>query len=101
MGDPGLIPGLGKSPEEGNGNPLQYSWLENPMESGGLQSMGLQKVGYDWGAKTLIFWQRKAVFDKWPTSTVSVGIQEGSKNNILDVIQERLTMIDFLDTIER
>ena len=29
--DTGLIPGLGRSPEEGNGNPLQYSGLENPM----------------------------------------------------------------------
>ena len=28
-GDPGLIPGLGRSPGEGNGNPLQYSCLEN------------------------------------------------------------------------
>ena len=28
----GLIPGLGRSPGEGNGNPLQYSCLENPME---------------------------------------------------------------------
>ena len=26
------IPGLGRSPEEGNGNPLQYSYLENPMD---------------------------------------------------------------------
>ena len=33
-GDPGLIPGLGKSPGEGNGNPLQYSCLENPMDRG-------------------------------------------------------------------
>ena len=32
MGDPGLIPGTGRSPGEGNGNPLQYSCLENPME---------------------------------------------------------------------
>ena len=31
-GDPGLIPGLGRSPGEGNGNPLQYSCLENPMD---------------------------------------------------------------------
>ena len=31
-GDPGLIPGLGRSHREGNGYPLQYSWLENPME---------------------------------------------------------------------
>ena len=32
-GDPGSIPGLGRSPGEGNGNPLQYSSLENPMDS--------------------------------------------------------------------
>ena len=31
-GDMGSIPGLGRSPEEGNGNPLQYSCLENPMD---------------------------------------------------------------------
>ena len=33
-GDPGLIPGSGRSPEEGNGNPLQYSGLENSMDGG-------------------------------------------------------------------
>ena len=31
-GDPGLTPGFGRSPGEGNGHPLQYSCLENPME---------------------------------------------------------------------
>ena len=31
-GDPGSIPGSGRSPGEGNGNPLQYSCLENPMD---------------------------------------------------------------------
>ena len=35
VGDPGSIPGSGRSPGEGNGNPLQYSCLENPMEGGG------------------------------------------------------------------
>ena len=34
MGDPGSIPGLGRSPGEGNGNPLQYSCLENPRDGG-------------------------------------------------------------------
>ena len=34
VGDPGSIPGLARSPGEGNGNPLQYSYLENPMEGG-------------------------------------------------------------------
>ena len=33
-GDPGLIPGSGRSSGEGNGNPLQYSCLENPMDRG-------------------------------------------------------------------
>ena len=33
-GDLGLIPGLGRSPGEGNGNPLQYLCLENPMDRG-------------------------------------------------------------------
>ena len=34
VGDPGLILGSGRSPGEGNGNPLQYSCLENPMDRG-------------------------------------------------------------------
>ena len=34
-GDPGSIPGSGKSPGEGNGYPLQYSCLESPMDRGG------------------------------------------------------------------
>ena len=33
-GDPGSSPGLGRSPGEGNGNPLQYCCLENPMDRG-------------------------------------------------------------------
>ena len=33
-GDPGSIPGLGRSPGEGNGNPLQYSCLENSIDGG-------------------------------------------------------------------
>ena len=33
-GDPGLIPGSGRSPGERNGNPLQHSCLENPMDGG-------------------------------------------------------------------
>ena len=36
-GGPGLIPGSGRSPGEGNGNPLQYSCMENSMERGAWQ----------------------------------------------------------------
>ena len=46
----GLIPGFGRFLEGGNGNPLQYICLENPMDEkpGWLQSMGLQRAGGDW-----------------------------------------------------
>ena len=37
-----------RSPGEGTGNPLQYFCLENPMDRGAWQTMGLQKVGHDW-----------------------------------------------------
>ena len=37
-GDLGSIPGSGRSPGEGNGNPLQYSCLENPMDRGAWQA---------------------------------------------------------------
>ena len=46
-GDRGSIPGLGRSPGEGNGNPLQYSCLENPMNEGAWQAIvrGVAKTG--------------------------------------------------------
>ena len=40
-GDLGSIPGSGRSPREGNGNPLQYSHLENPMDRGAWSSKKL------------------------------------------------------------
>ena len=47
VGDPGLIPRLGRSPGEGNGNPLQYSFLENPMDGGAWWATvhGVAKTG--------------------------------------------------------
>ena len=52
--DSGLIPGLGKDPGEGNGNPLQYSCLENSMNRGACKatSMRLQRVGHDLATST-------------------------------------------------
>ena len=61
---PGLISELGRSPGEGNGNPRQYSWLENFMdrgespwtkEPGRLQSMGSLRVRHDWAINTFAF----------------------------------------------
>ena len=56
-GDPSSIPGWGRSPGGGNGNPLQYSCLGNPRieKPGGLQSMELQRVRHDEGLSMLIY----------------------------------------------
>ena len=56
--DLGSIPGLGRFPGEGNGNPLQYSCLENPMDGGAwcrLLSMGSQRVRHDWATSLSFF----------------------------------------------
>ena len=47
--DAGLIPGWGRSPGGGNGNPLQYCWLENPMDRRvwWVQSTRSQRVRHD------------------------------------------------------
>ena len=48
-GDLGSIPGLGRSPGEGKGNPLQYPCLENPMDRRDWQApaVGPKRVRYD------------------------------------------------------
>ena len=58
MGDPGSIPGLGRSPGEGNGNPLQYSCLGNPMDRGvwratDFAATGSQRVGHNWATSLM------------------------------------------------
>ena len=49
VGDLGSIPGSGRSSREGNGDPLQYSCLENPMDRGSWRATvrGSQRVGCD------------------------------------------------------
>ena len=46
-GDVGSIPGLGRSPGEGNGNPLQYSCLGYPMDRGAWQAIA-HRVAKSW-----------------------------------------------------
>ena len=52
-GNPGSIPVLGRYPGEGNGNPLQYSCLENPLFRGAWQATVCEvaRVGLDWVTK--------------------------------------------------
>ena len=60
--DEGLIPGSGRSPGGGNGNPLQYSWLENPMDRGAWWAIvhGVAK-----SQTPLSDWTRTRSFNKW------------------------------------
>ena len=64
---------------EGNGNPLQYSCLENPLDGGacGLQSMGLLRVGHDQASSLSLFtfthWRRK----QQPTPVFLPGESQG------------------------
>ena len=47
-GDPGSVPRLGRAPRGGHGNPLQYSWLENPTDGGAWRaSLCGRRVGHD------------------------------------------------------
>ena len=68
VGHPGSIPGSGRSPGEGNGNPLQYflawkiPWTEEP---GRLQSMGSQRVGHNW-ATSLFFLSLTCIYGRGP-----------------------------------
>ena len=67
-GDPGLIPGSGRSPGEGNGNPLQYSCPENPMDRGAWQASvhGVTRVRYNLATKPL------PPFSYWASQVVLV-----------------------------
>ena len=57
VGDPGSIPGLGRSPREGNGNLLHYFYLKNPVdgEPCRLWSMELQRFRHDWMTNTTLY----------------------------------------------
>ena len=67
-GDPGLIPGLGRSLGEGHGNPLWYSSLENPMDRGAWWATvhGVARVGYDLATKPPTIKMR----ERWSAVTV-------------------------------
>ena len=80
-GDPGSIPGLGRSPGEGNGNPLQYSCLESPLDTGAWRATvhGSQRVGHNWAELThwFIFYTPHVTNITWYLSFVwltSVGM---------------------------
>ena len=78
-GDLGSIPGSGRFPGEGNGNPLQYSCLENPMDGGAWcrqLSMGSQRVRHDWTTSLSL----STLPDTLPTFYFSVGYEQSWVN---------------------
>ena len=83
-GDLGSIPGSGRFPGEGNGNPRPYSCLENPMDGGAwfrLLSMGSQRVGLNW-ATSLHLWTLSCCMWNlvpWPGIEPKLGVQQLSQ----------------------
>ena len=76
-GELGSIPGSGISPGEGNGNPLQYSCLENSMDGGAMGSTwatvhGVQRVGHNW------------------TTSLSFFSLKQRKHNLLEMLDEEM-----------
>ena len=69
--DPGSIPGLGRSPGEGNGYPLQYSCLEESRGQRSLAVMGSQRVRHGWETNTVL----------------GIGLQKGIRHNPYPVSQ--------------
>ena len=70
-GDPGSIPGLRRSPGEGNGNPLQYSCLENPMDRGA------------WWATVQGVTKSQTRLSNWTCTNLSPRLQKYPRNSTL------------------
>ena len=96
-GDPGSIPGLGRSPGEGNGNPLQCSCLENPVDWGAC----LQSTDYSpWGRKESDTTERLNWTElnwKYIGVIVNSGPQEYTSESESEVAQLCLTLWDPMD----
>ena len=78
--DMDLIPGLGRSPERGNGTPLQYSCLENPTDRGAWQATVhevTERVRHDLLTKQ----QQKMFMVKWQTRTASCSPRRSNINS--------------------
>ena len=91
-GDWDSIPGSGRSPGEGNGNPFQYCCLKNPMDRGAcrLRSMGSQKVGHDW-ATSLSFFFFPSV--RWRSNNFPIGLLLGLNEICYEYILLKLLLL--------
>ena len=90
-GDAGLIRASERSPGEENGNPLQYSCLENSMDRGawGLQSTGSQRVRHNWVTEHACPWAEVELQSLSPGSK-AMSRGQGSKKSSPGVSGERI-----------
>ena len=93
--DAGSIPGLGRSPGEGNGKPFQYSYLEKPMDRGAWQASlwGCKRVKHDLATKQ----QHWKFISQWSSLYLKIlcisGIKSGSGGNVYVCNLDRLVFI--------
>ena len=104
--DVGSIPGSGRSPGKGNGSPLQYFCLENPMDNRAWQAIvhGIQRVRHDWESKQqqnqweLVFigkfWTTYSKWSEFRFGSESVGNEE--QPPVLAWVKEYVTRVDAL-----
>ena len=91
-GDLGSIPGLGRSPAEGNGNLLQYSCLENPMDKGAWWATvhGVARVGHDLATKPPNHATFYTYLEKYPCILLSsLILLKTTRSNILTVCSSK------------
>ena len=79
--DTGLIPGLGRSPAEGNGNPLQHSCLENPTDRGAWWASvhGVAKSWECWNIYILLYFLCSVLFLKQKTKILKKSTNQPNK----------------------
>ena len=100
----GSIPGLGRSPGEGNGNPLQYSRLGNPMDGGAWQATVCDVTGSQTRLSTwdtLWIVGQRVISEKWQTSLMNhTVILNWPLERVQASLQEGVTLWSRLDPSE-
>ena len=96
-GDTGSIPGSGRSPREGNGNPFQYSCLENPMDRGAWRAIvyGVAKSRTQLSDWTELNWNAKVGSQETPrvTGKFGLGVQNEAGQRLIEFFQENTLVI--------
>ena len=90
-GDPGSIPGSGRSPGKGNGNPLLHSCLENPLDRGAwraTQSMGSQKswTQFNWTQHTKLTNQYLSSIHYSPTTPLDIWVYSKKQDKVFGFV---------------